>query len=204
MGYHCQFILNELDMTSENSHLQLPNYDEFVALISSLNLPISVSELHGIMCGYLCANADNQGESYLRALTHKKDEQTRAAALAIFSIFSISQQQISNFDFGFELLLPDDDEPLLVRARAFSEWCEGFIQALTLVGIDPDNFYDEEAQDALEHLTEFAELDCDTLDVDEEDEKALTEVQEYARLAVLRLYGEIISNEQSDGTDTSH
>lgn len=184
-------------------HLYLPDYDEFSATISVLMLHISASLLHGMICGYLCAGADSQGEAYLRALlSNKKDEVSRNAVLAMFSIFSVSQQQINTMDFEFELLLPDEEESLLVRAQAFSEWCEGFTQALTLAGIDANQFHEEEAQDAFQHLIEFAELDCDTLDVDEEDERALMEVSEYARMAVLRLHNDLLLNEKERGGHT--
>ncbi|KTD42888.1 UPF0149 family protein [Legionella parisiensis] len=190
-------------MSEEREHLRLPNYDEFSATVDVLMLHISVSLLHGMMCGYLCAGADSQGEAYLRALlNNKKDEVSRNAVLAMFSVFSISQQQISTMDFEFEMMLPDDEESLLLRAQAFSEWCEGFTQALTLAGINANQFHDEEAQDALQHLIEFAELDCDTLDVDEEDERALMEVSEYARMAVLRLHSDLVMNEKERGGHT--
>ena len=190
-------------MSQERAHLHLPDYDEFSATISVLMLRISASLLHGMMCGYLCARADAQGEAYLRALlNNKKDEVSRNAVLAMFSVFSISQQQINTMDFEFEMLLPDGEESLLVRAQAFSEWCEGFTQALTLAGITANQFHEDEAQDAFQHLVEFAELDCDTLDVDEEDERALMEVSEYARMAVLRLYSDLVMNETERGGHT--
>lgn len=193
-------------MSVENSRLHLPEYDTFIESIAVLTLDISGSQLHGMMCGYLCAGADHQGESYLRALlNNKKDQESRAAVLSMFEVFSISQQQISNFDFEFEMLLPDEHAPLIERAQAFSEWCEGFTQGLTVIGIGPDQFYEEEAQEALQHLIEFAELDCDTLDVDEEDEKALMEVSEYARMAVIRLHGDLVMNERErGGSETTH
>lgn len=198
--------MNELTMSAENEHLSLPDYDGFVDAIAFLSLPVSTSALHGMMCGYLCAGADAQGESYLRALlNNKKDEQSRNAVLAMFEVFSISQQQITHFDFEFQMMLPDDHESLIERAQAFSEWCEGFTQALTLSGVSMDQFYEEEAQDALQHLIEFAELDCDTLDVDDEDERALMEVSEYARMAVIRLHGDLKLNERErGGSDLTH
>lgn len=193
-------------MSLDNDHLHLPNYDDFVQSISALALTISGSELHGMMCGYLCAGADSQGEAYIRALlTNKKDEQSRNALLSMFSVFSISQQQINNFDFEFEMLLPDENESLVIRAQAFSEWCEGFTQSLTIAGVGVEQFYEEESQDALQHLIEFAELDCDTLEVGEEDEKALMEVSEYARMAVLRLHSDLVLHERErGGSETTH
>lgn len=188
------------------SDLTLPDYDSFVEAISFLSLPISASLLHGTMCGYICAGADRQGESYLRALlNNKKDAQSRSALLALFAVFSVSQQQITHFDFNFQMMLPDDEESLVKRAKAFADWCEGFTQAFTVAGIHIDQFHEEEAQDALQHLREFAELDCDSLDVDEEDENALMEVSEYARMAVIRLHGDLKMDEKNQGgSDITH
>ncbi|CAM2846782.1 UPF0149 family protein [Legionella worsleiensis] len=193
-------------MSVEKSHLHLPEYDQFVASVAVLSLSISASELHGMMCGYLCAGADSQGEAYLRALlNNKKDEESRNALMIMFSVYTVSQQQINNFAFDFELLLPDGECSLVERAQAFSEWCEGFTQGLTMAGVGMEQFYEEEAQEALQHIMEFAELDCDTLDVDEEDEKALMEVSEYARLAVIRLHGDLVMNERErNGSETTH
>lgn len=188
-------------MSVENNSIHLPAYQAFTDSITVLDLPISSSELHGIMCGYLCAGASHQGEDYLRALViNNKDETTRAAALAMFNVYIHSQQQIARMDFEFKLLLPDDHEPLLNRARAFSEWCEGFTQGMDTAGASYEHFEDdEEAQDILQHLQEFAQLDYESLDVDEDDEKALMEVCEYTRLAVLRLFGDRLGNKEGKG-----
>ncbi|HGE4920333.1 TPA: UPF0149 family protein [Legionella pneumophila] len=193
-------------MSLDNDSLHLPEYDDFVQSISVLALTMSGSELHGIMCGYLCAGADSQGEAYIRALlNNRKDEQSRNALLSLFSVFSISQQQINNFDFEFQMLLPDDDESLVIRAQAFSEWCEGFTQGLTIAGVGMEQFYEEESQDALQHLIEFAELDCESLEVGEEDERALMEVSEYTRMAVLRLHSDLVLHERELGdSGTTH
>ncbi|APF01913.1 TPA: UPF0149 family protein [Legionella pneumophila] len=193
-------------MSLDNDSLHLPEYDDFVQSISVLALTMSGSELHGIMCGYLCAGADSQGEAYIRALlNNRKDEQSRNALLSLFSVFSISQQQINNFDFEFQMLLPDDDESLVIRAQAFSEWCEGFTQGLTIAGVGMEQFYEEESQDALQHLIEFAEMDCESLEVGEEDEQALMEVTEYTRMAVLRLHSDLVLHERELGdSGTTH
>lgn len=189
----------------QNEHdLYLPSYEEFNRSVSALNL--SSSGLHGMMCGFLCAGADSQGEAYLRALVLPfKNESIRDTLLSMFSVYSVSQQLIGEFNFEFNLLLPDEEYALMDRACAFSEWCEGFLQGLHSAGIEPDQLLDEEAQEALQHITEFASLDTDTLDIDEEDEKALMEVAEYTRMAVLRLHAELVTHEtKHDSTEKSH
>ncbi len=103
------------------------------------------------------------------------------------------------------MLLPEDERSTLVeRAKAFSEWCEGFTQGLALAGVSSREIEEEEAQEALQHLTEFAELDYESLDVDEEDEHALMEVSEYTRMAVIRLHNDLMMHHQKSGAGGKH
>lgn len=193
-------------MHQEHKTLHLPDYDDFNERISVLMLDVSPSELHGQLCGYLCAGADAQGEAFINALlNNKRDSESRSALLELFSTFSISQQQFNQFDFAFEFLLPDDNQPLLDRAQAFSEWCSGFVEALQLAGVDREQFYEEEAQEALSHLEDFALLEYESVEVSEEDEVALMEIMEYARMAVIRLHGDLLMNERERGeSDRAH
>lgn len=202
-------LFKEFNMSTINEPIHLPSYNTFTDAIADLDLPISGSELHGVMCGYLCAGATSEGEGYLRALMTNKNDQNkiglREAALALFGVFAVSQQQITSFDFEFQLLLPAEDEPLSERAKAFGEWCEGFTQGMGLANVGYDDLQEEEAQEALQHLTEFAHLDYHTLHVNEEDEQSLMEVSEYARMAVLRIYSDLYANHMKDGqSKTAH
>lgn len=183
----------------------LPTYHDFSQAIASLNLPISCSELHGVLCGYLVSGRYREGESYLRALLAKRDAKTtRAATVALFDVLTISQQQLKQFGFDFEMMLPTDEAPLTIRAQAFSEWCEGFTQGLTVAGVDFSQLQNEEAQDAIQHITEFAQLDYASLHVSEEDERALLEVTEYTRMAVLSLQADLQAQGGKSGSGTTH
>lgn len=171
-----------------------------------LSLPISSSELHGVMCGYLCADANAKGEAYLQALIMNQQESAKKAGiLALFDVYTVSQQQISNLDFQFEMMLPPDHETLMERARAFGEWCEGFTQALVMAGVDHERVQAEETWNAIQHMTEFAQLDYESLHIDEEEERALMEVSEYARMAVLSIHTELKQKtEKEQSTQITH
>lgn len=187
-------------MTQQHHAEHLPQYYQFLDALEPLSLPISPSELHGMMCGYLCAGATAQGEGYLRALLgNRKDEESRLVARSMFEVYTISQHQLAEQDFGFELMLPPDEAPLFDRAVAFSEWCEGFVQGLDISDVAVDEIVDEEAQEAFQHIIEFADLDVDSLDVDEEDENALMEVIEFTRVAVVGLHGELMKDATRQG-----
>jgi uncharacterized protein YgfB (UPF0149 family) len=187
-----------MSATCVSSHL--PEYQAFIDSISVLDLPISGSEMHGMMCGFLSAGAGSKGEEYLRALMlNKNDPTSRAAILALFDVYAISQQQIINLDFEFQLMLPKDNESLPERAQAFSEWCEGFTQGLVMADIDMDQIEEEDTQEAVGHMYDFAMLDQDELGDNEEDERAFMEVSEYARMAVLRIFSELNQKNKPDG-----
>lgn len=179
-------------MSEYAQEAKLPSYDQIKLSLAPLNLPLSISELHGLICGYICAGSKSQAEAYLRTLmaSFKQLDANEASSL-LFTCFSVSQHLIEEFDFSFQLLIPDDDAGLAARAQAFSDWCEGFTQGLTLSNVGFDHFHDQEAKNALGHIEEFAQLDHDSLTMDEDDESALMEIQEYTRLAVLRLYGDL-------------
>ncbi len=182
--------------------IQLPSYDVFNENISVLDLPISVSELHGVMCGYLVGGDQRHGEGYLRALMVNKPKKVILEASSIlFGVYAVTEQQLANFGFDFQILLPHEDAPLYERARAFGEWCEGFSQGITVAGIGFSSLKSEEAREALQHITEFANLDYEEVAVTEEDERALMEVIEYTRMAILHIYTDIrVGDESSPGT----
>lgn len=194
-------------MSTVNTSGHLPDYHVFSDNIAILALPFSPSQLHGMLCGYLCAGAFENGELYLRALIarDKKNNATRVAAASLFELYTLSKEQITGLDFEFSLLIPDETSPLSERAQAFSEWCEGFTESIGTAGIGYEQLEEEESREALQHLYEFAQLDYEELQVDEEDEKALMEVSEYARMAVLRLCSDIRDNEVVHrSNDTAH
>jgi uncharacterized protein YgfB (UPF0149 family) len=164
----------------------LPDYQRIMQNIAVLNLPFSLSEIHGIICAYLCTSTVEEAVKYVSILTASAQEKT--ASRELFSLLNISHMQMYNFDFQFQLLLPNDDSSLSERARAFSQWCTGFSHGITLTKFVVTDTEEKEAREAIAHIAEFAKLDYESLTIDEEDENALFEVSEYTRLIVLHLY----------------
>jgi len=187
---------------------KLPQYDLFTDTIAVLGLPISSSELHGVMSGYISTGALKAGEQYIHALmVNRPDDMTRTAIMALHNLYTITEQQMTHEGFEFELLIPnDEEEDLVIRAKAFSEWCEGYIQGVRMAGIDSEQFYDEDTEEAFQHIGEFAELDYQSIDVTPDDERSLVEVCEYTRIAVLHIFHDLNLNhlESKQNDDTGH
>ena len=110
--------------------------------------------------------------------------------LGLIGLYQLTQQQFEASDFGFELLLPDDDQMLAQRAEALGSWCSGFLSGFGLATGKRGEKLSAEAQDGLRDLAQIAQIAADS-DVDsDEDEADLMEVQEYVRMAAMLMFNE--------------
>lgn len=172
---------------THSSHT-LPDYGPLSTLLIPLELPFSLSQLHGLICAYICASNPERATSFIHALvTQACHPVSPEVKTLLFELLTFSEHQIQELEFSFHLLVPDEYNDLNVRAQAFSEWCEGFLQGLQTCQIVEGSFTDPEARETLMHFQDFSQLDYENLSVTEEDEKAFMEIYEYARLAVLRI-----------------
>jgi len=97
-----------------------------------------------------------------------------------------SAQQLGDADFGFELLLPDDED-VQVRAGGLFAWCRAFLGGFGLaVGDKP---LSDDGKEALGDLANLAAARIEEVDP-EQDEESLTEIEEYLRMAVLLLHAD--------------
>lgn len=102
-------------------------------------------------------------------------------------LFEDTREQLNDFGFGFQPLLPDDDQPLNERANALADWCRGFLLGFGYAG--------QESQTpgaCAEILRDFAEIS--RLDPDasgEAAEVAYAELTEYVRVGVQLVRGEL-------------
>jgi uncharacterized protein YgfB (UPF0149 family) len=178
---------------------QLPNYEQIIDDLSTLDLDLEVSHLHGLLTGLIVAGASEQAENYLRSLIlNKTGPAFHQSTHALFSIYTITHTWLNNFGFEFKMLLPDEDCLLQERILAFSDWCLGFLEGLNLAGLTLEDFESEDDIELLQHFEDFSEMDAEDLELNDEDEKAYLDVTEYARLAVLQLFCDL---NQQQGTD---
>lgn len=192
-------------MPFQEISFKLPEYHNFADTLEVLSLSVSVSELHGIMCGYLTAGEISQGDAYIRSLlTGHKNSKQKEATLALFNVYTISQHQISTLDLDFQLMLPGVEEDLSLCAEAFSYWCSGFVEGLSLAGVSIQEIEGKDVKDAILHINQFSHLDYESLSINAEDEKALLDVCEYTRMAVLQIYSAIQQQNFGDNIQTSH
>jgi uncharacterized protein YgfB (UPF0149 family) len=122
------------------------------------------------------------------------------AGKKLMQIHQISVEQMNDTEADFELMLPDDDEPLEMRIEALGAWCQGFVYGLAVGGIKEDTELPEDSKELITDILEIsragyvadneAELATDEGN-SEEDEVAFMEVSEYVRMGVLLIYEEL-------------
>ncbi|MEH6502402.1 MAG: UPF0149 family protein [Cycloclasticus sp.] len=179
---------------------RLGKYNELESLLEAHDAQMSVAEAHGLASGMLCVQFDADFNRWVAAI-FDTDEQLNSlsddAHQYLSGLFEGTAELLKDRDFIFNLLLPDDDERIGVRAQALSEWCQGFLYGVAYMGAGDDKDWDEESRSVLRDLLEISRLDSD--DSDDSDEQAFMELQEYVRASVQLLLHDLqLSDEEQD------
>jgi uncharacterized protein YgfB (UPF0149 family) len=159
---------------------ELPDYAAVCASVAHGG--IDASDLHGLICGYLASGASLEGAHWPERL------QLSIPTDAILNdLCQASAAGLSDLELGFQLLLPPDEVAVIERAQALFNWCRGFVAGFALSPTPAA--LSEEAREAFEDMAEIAAF---VPQDDEQDEQALLEVSEFARLAALLIHGDVL------------
>jgi len=191
--------------TQPQEHAAFPDYEEFAENLLTLGVYDAPSHTHGLLCGLIMSTGGIETQEWLKALSPVKlawNELTEEQRELLTQLIEATLDEFRDPESKFTLFLPDDDELLEDRVRAFGLWCEGIINGLTLSGNYvklPDS---PQVLEMLDDLKQMSEVD-DSVDEEEEQEKAFFELQEYVKVAVLLLQQEFASYrgtvKQTDG-----
>src|SRR5688572_26041029 len=125
--------------------LVLPPHAEVTAQLHALAVGMDASELHGSLCGYLSGGGEAPGRAdWIARMLADPEAVTVAPDSALDHMFTATAELLDAPDFGFEMLLPDDDAPVTDLGR---------IAGSELSYEDPTT--DEEA---LEEVAEFVRV----------------------------------------------
>jgi hypothetical protein len=173
----------------------LPDYQAINHALDKLNTEIMPSEVHGTLCGLLCANTSAEAEVWQKALWPNQPSGDLLAAEA-YEIFKtshdITRRQLNDPNCEFQMLLPDDDDSLDQRVHALGDWCQGYLIGLSLGGIKDFAPLPDDAREIAQDMLEIARAGTTyELEGNEEDENAYTELVEYLRVGVLLINEEL-------------
>ncbi|GAB3515518.1 UPF0149 family protein [Pseudoxanthomonas daejeonensis] len=167
-----------------------PAPDEVAEASRTLGLGATVPELHGSLCGWLAGGGEDTAAWPARVLADA-GVATPAPGSALDRLRKATAAQLGDGEFTFQLLLGADDMPLRERAQGLFDWCRSFLGGFGLAaGAQPP--LSEEGAEALQDLARLAGASVEDIDEDDEDEDALSELEEFVRVAVLLLHGDCV------------
>jgi uncharacterized protein YgfB (UPF0149 family) len=180
-------------MSLENIPTDLPAFELLANIFVEEGVQVvSPAELHGLITGHLAAGARLQPAVLLQTACELMDINSLAqesSKVALLELYAASCSALESMDMEFELLLPDDDNEISLRAESLGRWCQSFLSGFGLYGKHTDASLSTEAKETLNDLGQIAQISAEVEDLDE-NEADLMEVQEYVRMAVLMLFTE--------------
>lgn len=169
----------------------LPDFDHTLKLGRGSLDAAQLAECHGLLCGLVCRESSASAGDYLRQLSAMRLVLDPGCALneALAEAWQSTVAQFEDEEMGFDLWLPDDDEPLEERTIALAHWCSGFLAGLGSGG-QLEQLSDE-AREAIGDLQEIARAELEAAgDVEtkvDEEENAYAEIVEYVRVVALMM-----------------
>jgi uncharacterized protein YgfB (UPF0149 family) len=122
-----------------SDHRALPiEYDALRDSLVRAGAVLALPELHGGICGALCASGPPVAETWLDEGLVDEPEVGHESGLrdALHELVAASWEHLSSPALAFEPLLPDDEAPLDEQVQALAAWCHGFLGGLGFAAPD--------------------------------------------------------------------
>ena len=108
-----------------------PDYDALRDSLAHAGAIVTPAELHGGVCGALCAGGAPAAASWLGdCIADLEVAPSGELTTSLTAIIEDSLGALERRELRFEPLLPDDDTPLDEQVHALAEWCHGFVAGL--------------------------------------------------------------------------
>jgi len=178
--------------TQPQSDIQQPIFAQISDLFLRNGCLHAPAELHGDLCGQLCAGKKPDVDTWLRQsmqFMEVSELDSDSSKVELVLLLEQTEVGIKDQDLGFKLLIADEDFSLNERMQTLLEWCEGFLSALADNDAFKEGSLSEELKEALQDLDQIAQM-TESLDDDEQNEHDFVSVSEYVRMTAMMLYTE--------------
>lgn len=174
---------------------QPTDFDQINEVLHRVGSSVDAAECHGLLSGLLCAQDTVDSAAWISyVLGGTPDTEaalTEEGRSLLSALLGRVLDQLNDTDYGFEPLLPDDDQPLAMRTAALAEWCQSFLLGLSMGGLKNLEQIPEASAEIIRDMTEITHIDTDDSDASAEDEDAFIEIVEYVRMGVLLIREEL-------------
>jgi hypothetical protein len=174
---------------------KMPVFDELSCILAQADSLTNPAEIHGILCGLICAGRKLDGQFWLHTafrLIEARAHFPSSQRDRIIELYDSICRQLSGLDGEFQILLPNEAQPILERAASLTQWCYGFLYGLAFVDSAIMEIFAEESRDVLHSISEIAKLDYANIEVSDMDISAYLNVAEFVRSSIVRLYNEFV------------
>ncbi len=166
------------------------NYTEIQRVLSDERSLADAAEAHGTLAGCLCAAVGYRFEDWLAEILPEGRAHPTATA-ALRELYRETAGALEGADMEFELLLPEDGQPLDARATALAQWCQGFLYGLGSSAIQDAGGLPGDVGEIVRDLTEITRVGVDNGQTDESNESAYAELVEFVRVGVQLVFEEL-------------
>ena len=165
-------------------------FPEVAKVLGELRSSVPAAESHGCLCGALCVSAEYPIESWLEEIVPDADDLGDARE-PLKLLFEDTVRALRGDEVEFQPLLPDDEQSLEERARALSQWCQGFLYGFGTGQAPKADELPSNVDEILRDLTHIGRASVEIGVDDEEQEQAYADVIEYVRAGVQLIHDEL-------------
>jgi hypothetical protein len=148
------------------------------------------AEAHGTLAGALCSLVPYQLEDWVAEIL-PEGTLTAAVTPTLRGVYERTVSALAGADMQFDLLIPEDDQPIEERTQALTLWCTGFLYGLGANGAADAQRLPGELGEVVRDLVEISRADVDLRDGLEANEAALAELVEFVRVGVQLVFDEL-------------
>ena len=194
------------------------DFDDYCNAFTTIGTLTNPAELQAALCGRCCGGQRLSNAEVLQIAADLLDvDEGDIGSIhnALLQMYTDTLAQLTDNLGVFELLLPDDDEPLAARIETLTGWCRNYLSGLGQSGLSGNLELSPDASEAMRDMAAIATADSgvdggddeDVLDPysdvavepDEQDEVSYFELVEYVRVAVALIFSEMGSLDDSKG-----
>ena len=166
------------------------HYADIQRHLSESRALTDAAEAHGSLSGALCAAASYRLEDWLAEIL-PEDALGDQHEAALRAVYEDTREALAGTLMQFELLLPEDSQPLARRTEALTLWCNGFVYGLGVSGACDPLKLPGDAGEIVRDLSQIMRADVDEADGVEANESALAELVEFVRVGVQVIYEDL-------------
>lgn len=180
-------------------------FTQVEATLALAGVELSVSEAHGTVVGAI-ANHLKTGltPDLLKLIAPEagaNDGRYSQLTELLYDLYRENSEVLFESKEGYELLLPDEDESMVVRVDSLASWSKGYLLGLLYndrFGIDQ---IPESGAEIVRDIMEIAEASAGA-DEEQEEDWALGELEEYIKVGSQLIFEFIYSERSSDAPKT--